>query len=658
MSRDDFISILLPFQYVSFDLFDTLMFRTVSQPAMIFDIAEEWYRIRFDKQINQFRLKREYAENEARNLSNKEITIEDIYKRISLSSIDRKRMMEIECECESSNCIANPIMVDIANKCYQAGKTIIITTDMYLPHETIYRILSKIGVSFHHLFISGEEGVTKQSGKLFPVILNKLNIKADDLIHIGDDDNNDIAQPEKIGIKAAKRLVSFMPNHPAQTIGYNILGPFMASFCLWLHRVKEEEKLNKLYFVAREGYFMKVAYETLFPEEKHLCEYIHLNKNILRLPSLYGEQPFKTFLSMLPPRKDYSWMELFLFLHIKNIEQLCSHIKKHVGSFDENKKFSGANLSEEHHQEIFKLVIEFLNSDIEEQRGLLIQYLKNKKLFSYQVGLINNSLNGNGQSILEKILSHEKISYHIKGIQVSATQACRTTLGKRMRDFFSENTRHPYASNIFIDHALIIEHLLFENAGTALYLKKGEDAKPIVICDEIGVEEKNIVFKEEIQRFAIQYLQNTPIDIQKNIAAKAISNLCSFLSFPSKAEASFIRQFYDVDIDGNNHLINEKPFSKRYIYFKDKPPYARWIEGYLVLHDVSSMEMRLFLLRRILLNTLSNNSNILAFLTYIVSASFYKLTNLSSYLFYKSYCFIKLRIIIIKKLVQHDEHTH
>lgn len=651
MTKDEYYHILSPYKYTSFDLFDTLMFRMVPHPAMIFDTAERWYHAKYHQHIHQFRLKREYAENEARHLSNKEITLKDIYKRLPLSSVDKERMMSLECDCEVANCIPNTIMVDIANHCFQEGKTIIITTDMYLPRETIVRILNKIGVPFHFLFTSGEEGVTKRSGKLFPVILDKLQIRADELIHMGDDDNNDIIQPHNIGIRTTKRLVSLTPNHPALSIGYNILGPFMASFSLWLHRVKEEEKLDKLYFIAREGYFMKVAYEALFPEEKHLCRYIHLNKNLLRLPSLFDEQPSNSFIQMLPPRNDYSWMELFVFFHIEDLEELCTHIKKFDKAFDENNRLSKADLSKAYHQNILKIVLKFLNPRIEEQYNLFMQYINDNQFLNSRIGLVNNSLKGNGQKVLERILSKKNIPHHIIGLQLSATQECKSELGKNMRNFFSENSSHPYASYTFIDHALIVEHLLFENAGTALYFKKDENNNPVVICDDIGIEEKNIPLKNEIQEYALQYLRNIPINIQHNLSSEAISDLCSFLSRPSKAEATYIRQFYDVDIDGCNHLINDKPFSKRYIYLKDKPPYARWIEGYLALNNVSPFEMYIFKLRRILLNTLSNKSGILTFLKYILSESIHKLTHVSGYLLYKSYRIIKLRVVMFNKRV-------
>ena len=56
----------------------------------------------------------------------------------------------------------------------------------------------------------------------------------------------------------------------------------MVDFCQWLHQMKEKKHLNKLFFVAREGYLIQKVYATLYPEETDSLVYVRLNKNLLR----------------------------------------------------------------------------------------------------------------------------------------------------------------------------------------------------------------------------------------------------------------------------------------------------------------------------------------------------------------------------------------
>ena len=66
----------------SFDIFDTLIFRSVSSPNDIFDIVQYKYRENKLGSENDFKNKRIKAESEARSLASDEITYQDIYSCI------------------------------------------------------------------------------------------------------------------------------------------------------------------------------------------------------------------------------------------------------------------------------------------------------------------------------------------------------------------------------------------------------------------------------------------------------------------------------------------------------------------------------------------------------------------------------------------------
>ena len=54
------------YTYVSFDLFDTLIFRTFKDPADVFDAVEHIYKTIYGKKLNNFRKVRHNAELKAR----------------------------------------------------------------------------------------------------------------------------------------------------------------------------------------------------------------------------------------------------------------------------------------------------------------------------------------------------------------------------------------------------------------------------------------------------------------------------------------------------------------------------------------------------------------------------------------------------------------
>ena len=314
---NDFIEQLLSYNYISFDVFDTLIYRTVpktnDQLKLIPYIASKVYGINLRSSFVNERIQ---IERIVRNSNNgREITIDQIYSKIPDIDSIKDLLIKIECDIEVENCVGNKIMIDILTKCRELGKKIVITTDMYLPRIVFERILQKIDVNYDYLFISSEEGVTKRTGELFNVLLKKMNIESNEIIHIGDDLNNDIIQAQKKGITSLMRLMGdkhndiYFPfdrkniieqhfyeflskglqngnNTSAYQIGYNVIAPILYEYCCWINHIKEEKKIEKIFFVAREGYLIMKCYLQIFPNQAKDVEYVRINKNLLRLPSL------------------------------------------------------------------------------------------------------------------------------------------------------------------------------------------------------------------------------------------------------------------------------------------------------------------------------------------------------------------------------------
>lgn len=160
------------YNYVSFDVFDTLIFRTVSNYKSIFDIVSILYKENYGEFLKNFPKDRILAEHNTRKYKKgKEINIEMIYENLPYNDIIRNRLRDIEEQCEIQNVVPNKVMVDILLWCKKQNKKIIIITDMYLPRFVFEKIMKKINVEYDYMFISGEEGETKRTGKLFPIVL-------------------------------------------------------------------------------------------------------------------------------------------------------------------------------------------------------------------------------------------------------------------------------------------------------------------------------------------------------------------------------------------------------------------------------------------------------------------------------------------------------
>ena len=101
-----------------------------------------------------------------------EVTLRDIWQELSKrTGIDEKQGYALELAAEEKYCYANPFMLQVFQIVRSAGKHIIITTDMYLPKETIERILAKNGYEgYEKLYLSCEHDISKGRGKLYRLV--------------------------------------------------------------------------------------------------------------------------------------------------------------------------------------------------------------------------------------------------------------------------------------------------------------------------------------------------------------------------------------------------------------------------------------------------------------------------------------------------------
>ena len=253
---------LIPFTYVSFDIFDTLMFRTVSDFRMIHQMVANLYEEQYGISLPLYPKQRMDAELKARNvLGRNEVNMDMIFEYLSdYSEEEKSRLRFLEEKCEIDNCVGNPLMIEVWKWCRDNGKKIVIITDMYLPRRVLNTILAKIGVDYDYLYISGEEGVTKRTSELFAVVLRKLNIKPTQLIHIGADLNNDINMPQIKGIASLLRLsneANVLPYIKIKqcdiSLGKDHLFSMLSRYCSNREFLNSEQRIGYAILMLRYG---------------------------------------------------------------------------------------------------------------------------------------------------------------------------------------------------------------------------------------------------------------------------------------------------------------------------------------------------------------------------------------------------------------------
>lgn len=196
----------------SFDIFDTVVTRAVAHPADAFSLMQEKVtRENFPGLVDQlycsFRSIRQNAERTARWQRRKEdVGLKDIYETMSrmyhVPSVVVSRLMELELETEIFLIRPIEVVCERARRLISLGEKVIFMSDMYLPADFLQSVLVQFSVASgrENIFVSGDIGVRKITGRLYRYVLKRFNIPAGQLCHFGDHLMGDILIPRLLGI--------------------------------------------------------------------------------------------------------------------------------------------------------------------------------------------------------------------------------------------------------------------------------------------------------------------------------------------------------------------------------------------------------------------------------------------------------------------------
>lgn len=192
---------------ISFDIFDTLISRSFFEPVDLFRLLDMNFRKLNPTTNLDFSKAREMAEIHARdkikNTGYEEVTLNQIYDQLYEDCrVDKsilKEIKDIECKLEIEFCERRNFGYELYKLAEDVGKTIILTSDMYLSKSVIEKILHKNGyVTYKNLFLSSECNKSKSTGNLYNYVIKEYDKKK--LIHIGDNYQSDYVNPRKFGI--------------------------------------------------------------------------------------------------------------------------------------------------------------------------------------------------------------------------------------------------------------------------------------------------------------------------------------------------------------------------------------------------------------------------------------------------------------------------
>lgn len=349
---------------VSFDVFDTLITRKTATPEGIFFLIQD--KLRSDEKYRyissyvrmNFCSLRSMAEQLVRLQENgkgkDDVTLKQIYAGMAMCGCmgekETETLYRLECETELENTLPVEQNIQKVKTYLKKGEQVILISDMYLETEVVSMMLKKADPLLEELplYVSSAYQMAKWSGRLYSVAAQKEKVAYTEWEHFGDNQKSDIDVPQRLGIivhkleaeplmecekylleqerenvslqlqvGAARYARARSSFKTIAKIGSSFGGEILLPYVLWILGQCRERQIERLYFVARDGYLLKrmadiiIEYNDLDIQTK----YIYGSRRAWRIPAMACEK--------------YEWnlTELIRWSHIEKIQTVADLAK-------------------------------------------------------------------------------------------------------------------------------------------------------------------------------------------------------------------------------------------------------------------------------------------------------------------------------------------
>jgi glycosyltransferase involved in cell wall biosynthesis/FMN phosphatase YigB (HAD superfamily)/Tfp pilus assembly protein PilF len=537
---------------VSFDFFDTLVWRLVAKPVDAF--REVGRRLRQKEMLrstisaDDFETLRRLAEYKTRERQAlKDATLEDIhireiYQQMDSIVTDPAAGVEIEHGVESDLCMLNPVMAGFIHHLRQRGLRVLVVSDIYFSGDHLRRILlaNQFDPSiFDAMLTSCDADVCKGTGNLFRHALKTLNLEADQMLHIGDNPAPDVVGARKAGVRgchyqqatqetntilerekfllggqnpvfnanslrmlAARAFPENTDEGSFGRMGALLLGPVLTRFATWACDQYLASGVRKVGAFMREGELFAQILQCesdvrgLDLEIKPL----YINRKATALAALGG----------LTADGVIDWLVRRSTLPVKTI-------LAHFGIAPESARHLPFSLEEktDSRERVLQLAKFLFSPEIAsriearsaEERRKVLDYLRPWLESGDAIGLCDIGYNASAQTQLKRIFDLESNRTHMVGCYLLTGEgsAARILESLDVRHYLGSFGRPEHLYHAFLRSPAFVEQSFVAPVGTTLGYTRQPDGKVTPVLDEVRFDEATMRrqrrFKEGVALF-------------------------------------------------------------------------------------------------------------------------------------------------------------
>lgn len=600
---------------ISLDVFDTLLFRGCARPADVFEMAAakaaERGILRRPTTPAEYRTMRIAAERLARERVMREsgcgeVTLEQIYGQFPSALGDRNELLELELAAEREACYVNPNIASLIRYCNMRNIRVALLSDMYLSPSQLVSIVTANGLEaglLDAVLVSSDAGCGKRSGELFDVLLDRFpDIRADRIVHIGDNETADVLGAAKRDIEAIHYAVipdtidspfhwesvrhgAVLPELDSvrklagatvlseagerepffYRFGAGMLGPFVQGFCDWVLDRCAAEGRTEIHPLMREAHLLGPALQNaarmrgMAVTVKPL--YVSRQATLLASMSDFGERELEQVAGL----GHITFGEVAEMLGV-GPDGMPPEWGRHLHMpVSEARQPSGQSLYEAFKQ--FMLQEPALlraRGTVARQRKLLLDYIRQQCGCPDKLVTVDIGFNGTIQAAIDAAYRGEGVSHesiHLLAVGTDLT-AERVLQGTDLRCWIGSGGDNGDIARRFARSPGLIEELMMGEFGSTVRYEMEENGKIVPVLAELALPAEQFRCKQACQEgvFALQscYALLKSAKPRLDVSADA-RQWCSImhrvLDMPTPEEASALGELVHQDNFGGVQII-------------------------------------------------------------------------------------------------------
>ena len=588
---------------ISFDIFDTLLFRRTNTPETVFDLVGRHFG------IYGFRKMRIDAQNEASTrayaaFGYPHADMNQIYEVLSERKdipVDWLAVKDFEIRLEKDALAPNTEMLEIFRYAKNQGKRVVITSDMYLLAETLADILKDKGFGdYDYLYCSADEHTAKFNKLLFETVSKKENVPYGQILHIGDKERDDGVYPAEYGIKtfvyhrdADLNKIKDAPGSDVDKGLYKILcdgtkgfwyelgvevgGPVYMGLYRWLrdHGAKDGKKI---FLLARDGYNLYHLFKQMGAEN---VEYLYASRRALTLASI-TRMDQRDIDSLPPYTLGQTVGEILDYLCVDR-EKICHLAQTGLESFD---RVIGSLEDIAAFKKLYELDREVFLERCAVERENALEYFRKVGFLDGDAVCFDCGWQGSSQDLIERFkeavgctAKHFFVYYGIK----SGEKSCRQLRGMHYDTYLFDFYKN-FALQADLGQNVVMYELLFSAPHESVYYY-GENGEVVFEQGE-GDREKEDLLRGicDFIREGLEFVDQYGVEYTPEIS---VGHLKRLIHLPTEEEAVTIGNLQNVD------GFARKQGEAKYIAYvtreqleKNSNTEIYWIHGLLKRPDV------------------------------------------------------------------------